>query len=313
MCDWGTAISAGVSLLGAYMSSQGNDTEDAGADATSRGIALQERQFAMEEPYRRNQIAQSLEISKAELPLQLRVIGEAGSAGTIEEQDAAAARAAADAHAAIDATGATRARTLSSLGVTPGSPAYTAGTRAAEAANAATLAKASTDAREGERVRGMEQRIRVAGAARGFNPNVSTVGNPGASMVTSGLALSSVASQQSEREQAQRRELGQAAGTIAERYFSSPSTTTVPPQTAMSNSYNSTPYVDSGYADFEKGGEVRGPSHPEGGVPIEAEGGEFVIKADTVRKYGPRLLAEVNEGTAIIIPTGSPRRLKAVA
>jgi hypothetical protein len=310
MCN-PTLIAAGIGLVGAVISSKGSKSERAAADATTRGIMLQEAQFDIEEPYKRQQIAQSLAIGKAELPLQLRVIEEAAEAGTIGEQDAAAARAATDAHAAIDATGATRARTLSSLGIAPGSPAYTAGARTADAANAATLAKASTDAREGERVRGMEQRIRVAGQARGFNPNVSTVANPGASLVQSGTALSNIAGQQLDREAAQRRELGQATGTIAERLFTSPST--VPPQTTLSNSYNSTPYVDSGYADFEKGGEVRGPSHPDGGVPIEAEGGEFVIKADTVRKYGPRLLAEVNEGTAIIIPTGSPRRLKAVA
>lgn len=313
MCNWPAAIAAGVSLLGSSMSNKSSSAEKASANATSRGIAMQEQQFAEETPYRQNKIAQSLAISKAELPLQLRVIEEAGTAGTIEEQDAVAARATADTHAAIDATGASRARTLSSLGIAPGSPAYTAGARSADAANAATLAKASTDAREGERVRGMEQRIRVAGQARGFNPNVSTIANSGASMVNAGLALSNVAGQQYDREQGQRRELGQAAGTIAERFFSSPSTN-VPPQTATSNSYDST-NVDpnSQYPDFEKGGAVRGPSHTDGGVPIEAEGGEFVIKADTVRKYGPRLLAEVNEGTAIIIPTGSPRRLKAVA
>jgi hypothetical protein len=312
MCDWGTAISAGVSLLGSALSSEGSGSDRAAADATTRGVALQERQFEIDEPYKRQQIAQSLAIGKAELPLQLRVIEEAAEAGTIGEQDAAAARATADTHAAIDATGATRARTLSSLGIAPGSPAYTAGTRTADAANAATLAKASTDAREGERVRGMEQRIRVAGQARGFNPNVSTVTNPGASLVQSGTALSNIAGQQHDREAAQRRDLGQAAGTIAERVFSSPGSSP-PPQTTLSNSYNSTPYVDSGYHDFEQGGAVRGPAHTDGGVPIEAEGGEFVIKADTVRKYGPRLLAEVNEGTAIIIPTGSPRRLNAVA
>lgn len=317
MCDWATAISAGIAL---WSASNTDENQKAALDLAREGQEQTRATTAAEAGFRQSQLAAGVkaigrgeQLAEKELPLQLTVIDEATIAGTAAEQDAAAARATADAHAAIDATGASRARTLSSLGIKPGDPAYTAGGRAMDAANAATLAKASTDAREGERVRGMEQRIRIAGQARGFNPNVSTIANPGAAMIQGAATISNIQGQQYEREQRQRRELGQAVGTIADRYFNSPSTI-VPPQTAMSNSYNSTnvnPY--SQYADFEKGGVVRGPVHADGGVPIEAEGGEFVIKADTVRKYGPRLLAEVNEGTAIIIPTGSPRRLKAVA
>ena len=318
----GGAISADATDKAA---DQAAEASGRGNQAALRGVALQERQFAMEAPYRRRQLEAGIgaigrgeTLAEKELPLQLTVIDEAANAGMFGEQEAAAGRATADTHAAIDATAGTRARTLASLGIKPGDPAYTAGGRTADALNAATLAKASTDAREGERVRGMEQRIRVAGQARGFNPNVTTVANPGSSLVAAGNTLSQIgASQFTQAQQAaaaQQKtigEIGKAAGSAFESIFNTPNT---PPQTELSNSYNSTNFnLNSPYPDFEKGGEVRGPSHPDGGVPIEAEGGEFVIKADTVRKYGPRLLAEVNEGTAIIIPTSSPRRLKAVA
>jgi len=317
MCDpTSFAIVAGA-VIASGSGGGGSSAGTASEQSALRSVELTERQFAMEEPFRKRgleagiaAIGRGEELAQKELPLQLQVIDEAAVAGLQEEQDAAAARAASDAHAAIDATGATRARTLTSLGIKPGDPAYTAGSRSADAANAATLASAATHAREGERVRGQEQRIRVAGQARGFNPNVSTT-DPSRNLLSAAGTLNTIAGQQYQQDQTARTAIGQAIGGIGERFFKPAST--VPPQTALSNSYNSTPFVNSGYADFEKGGEVRGPSHPEGGVPIEAEGGEFVIKADTVRKYGPRLLAEVNEGTAIIIPTGSPRRLRAVA
>jgi len=319
MCDpTAFAVVAGAIISSSGSSGSGvNPAGTASEAAALRSIELTERQAAMEEPYRKRgleagiaSIGRGEELAQKELPLQLTVIDEAAVAGSLGEQEAAAARAAADTHAAIDATAGTRARTLASLGIKPGDPAYTAGSRSADAANAATLASAATQAREGERVRGQEQRIRVAGQARGFNPNVSTT-DPSRNLLSASGALNTIAGQQYQQDQNARSAIGSAIGTIGERFFTPASA--VPPQTTLSNSYNSTPYVDSGYADFEKGGEVRGPAHPDGGVPIEAEGGEFVIKADTVRKYGPRLLAEVNEGTAIIIPTGSPRRLKAVA
>lgn len=73
------------------------------------------------------------------------------------------------------------------------------------------------------------------------------------------------------------------------------------------------------YAD---GGAVEGPGGPRDdaihatvdGVPgVRLSDGEYVIKADSVMRYGPRLLNAVNEGTAIIIPPRSPRSLRAVA
>ena len=43
------------------------------------------------------------------------------------------------------------------------------------------------------------------------------------------------------------------------------------------------------YYNFADGGLIRGPSHDEGGVDVEAEGGEFVIPADVVRKIGSKV------------------------
>jgi len=57
--------------------------------------------------------------------------------------------------------------------------------------------------------------------------------------------------------------------------------------------------------EFAKGGEIKGPSHAQGGVPafvqssgmpIELEGGEYIIKKDTVQKYGTRFMEDVNQG-----------------
>ena len=37
-----------------------------------------------------------------------------------------------------------------------------------------------------------------------------------------------------------------------------------------------------GYNQYPEGGTLNGPSHDNGGIPIEAEGGEFIIKRDSV-------------------------------
>jgi hypothetical protein len=59
------------------------------------------------------------------------------------------------------------------------------------------------------------------------------------------------------------------------------------------------------------GGQVVGPGGPrddaipavvDGERPARLSSGEFVIKAESTAKYGPELLAKVNDGTAIIIP-----------
>ncbi len=51
---------------------------------------------------------------------------------------------------------------------------------------------------------------------------------------------------------------------------------------------------------YETGGEISGPSHKNGGVVIEVEGGEFVVKKDAVKKivkkHGKGALHSINKG-----------------
>lgn len=356
MCDIGTAISAGLQILtsdsggGSGGSSQAYANSDAASQAALRGIQLQEQQYADEMPYRKANIAAGVEalgrsekLAAKQLPLQLTVIDEAVAAGSAWEQEQAAGRAAADTHAAIDATGGSRARTLASLGIKPGDAAYTAGAREGDASNAATLAKAATDARDAERVRGIATRQKVAGAAMPvYNPNVPMSNASSITSAASGLASSqgTLGTTLYNQEQEQLGSLGKAAGTIMDRVFK-PSAPTLP-------AFDSGEYAsrvgqlgggDAWFADggpvrslkFAAGdivdaeivdGHVRGPGGPtddavpalvDGQEPAALSSGEFVIKAAAVEKYGPRLLREVNEGTAIVIPTKSPRRLKMVA
>ena len=49
------------------------------------------------------------------------------------------------------------------------------------------------------------------------------------------------------------------------------------------------------YKKYPKGGQLSGNSHKEGGVPIEAEGGEFIIKKDSVNRSTMDILEYINE------------------
>jgi len=46
---------------------------------------------------------------------------------------------------------------------------------------------------------------------------------------------------------------------------------------------------------YPKGGMLNGASHEAGGIPIEAEGGEFIIKADSVNEDTLPILEQINE------------------
>ena len=46
---------------------------------------------------------------------------------------------------------------------------------------------------------------------------------------------------------------------------------------------------------YQIGGPVHGPSHDNGGVPIEVEGGDFVIKKDSVTEQTLPVLQYINE------------------
>jgi len=46
---------------------------------------------------------------------------------------------------------------------------------------------------------------------------------------------------------------------------------------------------------YVKGGKLNGKSHSEGGIPIEVEGGEYVIKKDSVNSDTESALDFINE------------------
>tara|TARA_R110000823_G_scaffold2171_1_gene8972 strand:+ start:35 stop:250 length:216 start_codon:yes stop_codon:yes gene_type:complete len=53
-----------------------------------------------------------------------------------------------------------------------------------------------------------------------------------------------------------------------------------------------------GKKDFKKypsGGALEGESHAQGGIPIEAEGGEFIIKKDSVNPSTLAMLEYIND------------------
>ena len=45
----------------------------------------------------------------------------------------------------------------------------------------------------------------------------------------------------------------------------------------------------------KEGGFLNGAPHEEGGIPIEAEGGEFIIKKDSVNRSTLDMLEYINE------------------
>ena len=47
--------------------------------------------------------------------------------------------------------------------------------------------------------------------------------------------------------------------------------------------------------NFVNGGSLNGPPHEQGGIPIEAEGGEFIIKKDSVNRSTIDMLEYINE------------------
>ena len=45
---------------------------------------------------------------------------------------------------------------------------------------------------------------------------------------------------------------------------------------------------------YKHGGKMNGPSHSKGGIPIEVEGGEYVIKKSSVNKGTEAYLEYIN-------------------
>ena len=62
--------------------------------------------------------------------------------------------------------------------------------------------------------------------------------------------------------------------------------------------------------NFVAGGTLNGPSHNNGGIPIEAEGGEFIIKRDSVNRSTLDMLDYINEHGDLPMSNAKNRRIK---
>ena len=60
--------------------------------------------------------------------------------------------------------------------------------------------------------------------------------------------------------------------------------------------------------NFVAGGTLNGPSHDNGGIPIEAEGGEFIIKKDSVNRSTLDMLDYINEHGDLPMSNAKNRR-----
>ena len=49
------------------------------------------------------------------------------------------------------------------------------------------------------------------------------------------------------------------------------------------------------FKKYPGGGSLEGNSHAQGGIPIEAEGGEFIVKKDSVNPSTMAILEYINE------------------
>ena len=65
-----------------------------------------------------------------------------------------------------------------------------------------------------------------------------------------------------------------------------------------------------GYNEYPEGGTLNGPSHDNGGIPIEAEGGEFIIKRDSVNASTLDTLEYINKHGDLPMSDARNRRNK---
>ena len=73
------------------------------------------------------------------------------------------------------------------------------------------------------------------------------------------------------------------------------------------------PFKSNKQKQWEKhpeGGTLNGPSHEGGGIPIEAEGGEFVIKRDSVNNSTLDMLEYINKHGDVPLSDARNRRKK---
>ena len=65
-----------------------------------------------------------------------------------------------------------------------------------------------------------------------------------------------------------------------------------------------------GFNQYPEGGTLNGPSHDNGGIPIEAEGGEFIIKKDSVNRSTLDMLEYINKHGNLPMSDARKRRIK---
>ena len=63
-----------------------------------------------------------------------------------------------------------------------------------------------------------------------------------------------------------------------------------------------------GFNQYPEGGTLNGPSHDNGGIPIEAEGGEFIIKRDSVNGSTLDMLEYINQHGDVPLSDARKRR-----
>ena len=56
------------------------------------------------------------------------------------------------------------------------------------------------------------------------------------------------------------------------------------------------------------GGALAGPAHNQGGIPIEAEGGEYIIRKDSVNTETEKVLEYINKNGKLPISNAKNRR-----
>ena len=65
-----------------------------------------------------------------------------------------------------------------------------------------------------------------------------------------------------------------------------------------------------GHNKYPDGGDLVGPSHDDGGIPIEAEGGEYIIKKDSVNQNTLDTLEYINKHGDVPMSDARNRRSK---
>jgi len=70
------------------------------------------------------------------------------------------------------------------------------------------------------------------------------------------------------------------------------------------------PKMAKRWKEYLNGGSIDGNSHKKGGVPIEAEGGEFIVKKNSVNRSTVDMLEYINKHGDLPMSDAKNRRSK---